>query len=153
MIFPIQKSLNHPIPPPKGINLNLKPYGTGIKVSILLCCIIHHHYKWFLSDIMVLTHFAVQWFIIVLSIPLQPRQLSFKWSSAEFSRTDMLGCQHHSPAPPAASRKLPTSDHPQGFWLLAKNAATPYPHDPIIMYAGNQFCPSLKTLTLSLKLY
>lgn len=80
MIFSMQKALNYPILPPKGIKVNLKPYGTGIKVSILLRCIIHHHYKWFLTDIMVLTHSGVQWFIIVfLAAQAAVFQLELSW--------------------------------------------------------------------------
>lgn len=83
MIFPMQKALSHPILPHESIKANLKPYGTGIQVSILLRCIIHHHYKWFLSDIMVLTHSAVQWFIIVLfSFAAQAAvfQMELRWN-------------------------------------------------------------------------
>jgi hypothetical protein len=45
IVFSMQKPKNHPNPFLQGIKVNLKPYGTGIKVSILLCCLSHHYYN------------------------------------------------------------------------------------------------------------
>lgn len=44
----------------------------------------------------------------------------------------------------SASWKLPVPGHPQVFELLAKNTATLYPQDSMMMYGDNQFHPLLK---------